>query len=168
MKIIEIAGIVLLVFVAGGVIWITARQPNKNKPREDSRSKSAQNLTASRETKTIRLALAIFAEKLPADGLDGAKVADLVARTTYWWAGTPDSWELMHESDALQPLHGSPASENALIVILVDIPAESPPASRLEAASQIRSAASKGSVRILDQQYTVVSASALTAAGFNW
>ena len=156
-------GLAILVAVAGGAIWLLLRK-SEEKP---SRERAPSPPKPKPKPVPIRLAVAIFARKLPAGELDVASVADLVARATYWWVGTPDSWARAGGDGTFQPLDGSPTSDDALIVLLVDVldAAGHAPTSRPEASSQLRSAASRGDAEIVGK-YTVTDAAALTAAGF--
>lgn len=158
-------GLAILVAVAGGALWLLLRKSEEGPSRERTPSPSPPKPKP--KPVPIRIAVAIFAGKLPAGELGVASVADLVARATYWWVGTPDSWARTGGDGTFQPLDGSPTSDDALIVLLVDVldAAGRAPTSRPEASSQLRSAASRGDAEIVGK-YTVTDASALTAVGF--
>jgi hypothetical protein len=156
-------GLAILVAVAGGVLWLQRRESEAKPSRERATSPSLPKP----RPMPIRLAVAVFAGKLPAGELDVANVADLVARATYWWVGTADSWSRTGGDGTFQPLNGPATSDDALIVLLVDVldAAGRAPTSRPEASSQLRAAASRGDAKILGR-YTVIDATALTAEGF--
>lgn len=158
-------GLAVLVAVAGGVLSSLLRRHNDENTRERAPTPLPPKPTPKAEP--IRLAVAIFAGKLPSGELDVTGVADLVARATYWWVGTPDSWIRTGGEGIVEPLRGAPTSDDALIVLLVDMPeaAERSPTSRPEASSQLRAAASRREA-VLVGQFVVTDASALTSVGF--
>lgn len=158
-------GLAVLVAVAGGALWLLLRRAGDETTRERAPSPPPPKPTP--KAVPIRLAVAIFAGKLPSGELDVTGVADLVARATYWWVGTPDSWIRTGGDGIFDPLRGAPTSDDALIVLLVDMleAAERSPTSRPEASSQLRAAASRGDAEIVGQ-FVVTDASALTSVGF--
>lgn len=114
----------------------------------------------------ICIAIGIFAGQMPPGEFVASSAADLVSKATFWWVGETDSWPNVGKSGILIPLTGSPSSDDALIMLVMNLihTSESPPTSRPEVSSLLRVAGTRD-IELVDK-FTVNKPEELMALGF--
>jgi hypothetical protein len=114
----------------------------------------------------ICVAMGIFAGQLPPEEFVASSAADLVSKATFWWVGDTDSWPNVGKSGIFIPLIGSPSSDDALIMLVMNLihTSESPPTSRPEVSSLLRAAGTRD-IELVNK-FTVSKPGELMALGF--
>jgi hypothetical protein len=120
-----------------------------------------------RQKHSLTVGIAVFSGKLRDKGAGVERAAELLAKSAYWWVGSPDDWNGKVEMEGFTVLPALPEGDNTLLVATFDaeLGDDDVPTSRLEGAAWLREAARNGLIKARDV-YLAPRGIALSGLGF--
>ncbi|CAN0622755.1 protein of unknown function [Burkholderia multivorans] len=141
-------------------------QPSTPAPASSASPGAADSIK--RPKRSVTVGIAVFSGKLRDKGAGAERAGELLAKSAYWWVGSPDDWNGKAEKDGFAVLPALPEGDNTLLVATFDaeLGDDGIPASRLEGAAWLREAARNGLIKARDI-YLAPRGIALSQLGFN-
>ena len=137
-------GFAVLVVVVGGGLFHLITKETKPESLPPQPKKKPDIPTRQETVNSLVIAVAIDAGKLEAQELTSKSLAELVSQSAFYWVGSADEWEGVKQNLALDNLDSRPSTEDALVLVSVQLGSTKPaPTTRVEVSSLLRQAPTK-------------------------
>lgn len=141
-------GLAVLVVVVGGGLFHLIKKETKSEKLPPKPRKKPDIPTRKETVHSFVIAIAIDASKLEDQELTPESLAELTTQSVLYWVGSEDEWEEVQQTLALDTLHSSPSSEDALVLVSAQLRSTKPtPTTRVEISSLLRETSTADSAK---------------------